>query len=440
MKSPTLLFRVFYTSFSIVLSTILLVLLVITPADAIRQALTNKQLYNVFVLSSAYFITAVVTLLIYASRLYYTRSVLAAIPKTYIPIEDGDVTAPVRAMIGDGLKRSALVAWNARPRVPGDLNAAVDVGLACPLPSAAAEPRSRSLARHYHALLHKQRSRRPSPAAQADAALIPSETPVWGAVQHPGWSSPTSPDLPNLQYTPVILELPHLVEARAVSLSGPAPASLALLPRPAHLGLREYVTRLLELGVLAPEAPWRAFLEGYEYARFSGFPLDEAQFRELMRGFADVLRDMRALPAGGESGGGSGYASDVGSDDNEAGTPTPLPRLLRKQRSLASSLSSFGGASRASQDTVERRGEQLLPEDAAGYATPGFHTPRTGTSRRKVGDPAAGSTRSASSASSQRPYTPGSVSGRSLASMGSVIHHRDVRGGSDGGVLDGPAG
>lgn len=342
MASLPLLFRIFYNSFYTLLSVILLALILITPSDAIRQALSNRQLYNVFVIAACYFVTALLALLIYASRIYTTRSVLAAIPKTFIPIEHGDVPAAVRAMIGDGLKRSALVAWNARPRVPGDLTAAVDIGLACPLPDQPKEPKTRRIARKYHKLLS---ARRRHHEGVEERALVPSDESVWGDIRHSGWSSPTSPDLANLHYTPVIMELPHLIEAKAVSLSGPTQQSLTLLPRPMQMGLREYIVYLLELGVVAREAPWKPFLEGYEYARFSCKPLTEREFRRLMHLFADVLRGVR--PLGGEEEGAQ-YDSDI--DDDASGSPTPEASLRSRP-----SVASMEGAAAPSEATMEMR-------------------------------------------------------------------------------------
>lgn len=127
---------------------------------------------------------------------------------------------------------------------------------------------------------------------------MPTSDPVWGPIAHAGWSPPTSPDLPNLHYAPVIAELPHLIEAKAVAISGATPGSLALLPRPAHAGLREYILVLLELKVLDAGVPWREFVGGYEEARFSGRAVSEEEFRGLMGLFAEVLRGVRPLGGG----------------------------------------------------------------------------------------------------------------------------------------------
>ncbi|OBT81611.1 hypothetical protein VE02_09370 [Pseudogymnoascus sp. 03VT05] len=291
------LFVIFYTTLYTLLALILLALLIIPPADAIRQALTNRQLYNVFVIAAVYFLTALLALLFYASRLYTTRSILASIPKPYLPLTPADLPPKVHTLIRDALRRSALVAWNARPHTPATNTAAVDIGLACPLPSAIIEPTTRSLAQTTHRLLRRRRRRRRE-AEAADAALMPTADPVWGPIAHAGWSPPTSPDLPNLHYAPVIAELPHLIEAKAVALSGATAGSLALLPRRASAGLREYVGVLLELKVLDAGVPWTEFVGGYEEARFSGRAVGEEEFRGLMGLFAEVLRGVRPLGGG----------------------------------------------------------------------------------------------------------------------------------------------
>src|ERR1700694_1834863 len=111
------MFRIYYSTFFTFLSIILLALLLITPADAINQALNNNQLYNVFVIAGGYLLTLVLALIIYASRLYTNRTIIAGIPKAWIPVENGDVRKSVRKMIEESLSRSAVIAWNARPRV-----------------------------------------------------------------------------------------------------------------------------------------------------------------------------------------------------------------------------------------------------------------------------------------------------------------------------------
>lgn len=138
---------------------------------------------------------------------------------------------------------------------------------------------------------------------------------IWGRISHPGWSSPTSKDLPNLQYHPVIAELPHLVEAKVVALSAPTADNLAMLTRPVSAGLREWLNLLVQVGCLDPDVSplpdqdaeekededgeekvhWRSWLVDYEYARFSGEAVKEEQFRDLMAGFAKLLRSLKGV-------------------------------------------------------------------------------------------------------------------------------------------------
>ena len=145
-----------------------------------------------------------------------------------------------------------------------------------------------------------------------------SVKPAWGTISHPGWSSPSSPDLPNLHYEPVILELPHLIEAKAVSLAPPDPLYksstneeeaaaeeeepplpdpliASLLQRPSSMGLRDYIVHLTTLNMITSPSLGADFLTIYDQARFSGEPLNEIEFRGLMSVFAELLRNMTPL-------------------------------------------------------------------------------------------------------------------------------------------------
>ncbi|SLM34694.1 hypothetical protein LPUS_03613 [Lasallia pustulata] len=258
------------------------VLLLITPGDSIFQAYQNRQLYNIFVIAGVNFLTLVLAILLYASPLYTNRSALASIPKVWIPIEKGVVSKGVRRMVIEGLARNARIAYEA------DLK--VDVT----------------------ALGNRETSATTSP--ETIQRTQHREVRTWGNISHPGWSSPSSPDLPNLHFEPVILELPHLIEAKAVSLAPPhllfepeldpqdpaanevpLPDALAveLLQRPTTMGLRDYITQLTSLGMINPPALGPTFL--YEEARFSGHGLDELAFRFLMHIFAEILRAMKEL-------------------------------------------------------------------------------------------------------------------------------------------------
>ena len=139
--------------------------------------------------------------------------------------------------------------------------------------------------------------------------------PAWGEISHPGWSAPSSPDLPNVHFEPVILELPHLIEAKAVSLAPTDPLyeppinadpqnpelplpdarAVEILQRPATMGLRDYLSHLTSIGMINPPTLGKIFLDLYERARFSPQPLTEPDFRKLMDIFASILRGMKEL-------------------------------------------------------------------------------------------------------------------------------------------------
>lgn len=281
----SLAFRIFYTTFYTLLLILLIALLLITPGDAIRQALNNSQLYNVFVIAGCYLLTVILAFLIYASRLYTTRSVLAAIPKTWIPIEKGDVGKSVRKMVVESLASSAIIAWNARPRIDE----------------------------------------------------TSTETEMKWDIRHDGWSSPAG-DMQHIQYMEVILELPHLIEAKAVSLT----PSLRRENGP----LREYIAYLVDLDVI----PESEFINAYERARFAGVALSDVEFAELMGLFAELLRSMRpADPAllSEADDASSIYAPSTtpsarsGSQDTVRTVRRTISRTLQRQPSTTSSLRSY---------------------------------------------------------------------------------------------------
>lgn len=280
-------FRIFYSTTFTILTLITIVLLLITPGDSIFQAYQNRQIYNIFVIAGVYCLTLVLIILLYASRLYTNRSALASLPKAWIPIEKGDVSKSVRRMIIESLARNARIAYEARPR---DLKADE------------AAPGNRDISA-------------PSLPATIQGTQH-REIRTWGNISHPGWSSPSSPDLPNLHFEPVILELPHLIEAKAVSLAPPDPLfepdfdphepaanqvplpdalAVELLQRPATMGLRDYFTHLTSLGMINPASLGPEFLALYEEARFSGHGLNDRAFRTLMHIFAQILRGMKEL-------------------------------------------------------------------------------------------------------------------------------------------------
>ena len=209
-----------------------------------------------------------------------------------------------------------------------------------------------------------------------------SAEPAWGVISHPGWSSPCSPDLPNLQYEPVILELSHLVEAKAVSLAPsdplssyepddglrdgeeaetpiPDPVAVVILQRPASVGLRDYLAQLAGVGVLELGSLTEDFLARYEYARYSGEDLEEGEFRALMGAFAEILRGMRPLDGAivdgmraemeEDGGSGTGTGDEPGVRDTESvHTTETVQRTPRPEIYSASSASSSASIASAS--------------------------------------------------------------------------------------------
>jgi hypothetical protein len=409
------IFKFLYNSFYILLGLCLVGLLVITPADAIRQSRDNGQLPYIFIIGGAYLATAIIAVWLYAGRLFSNRKAIAAIPKSYIPVEKEDVNKKTRRMIVASLNRSAAIAWDSRPRIPAEP------------PTVVSEPDNRdSIARPAEGELEKDGS---SEAAEKEdqTVTIPLPRPVWGDIAHNGWSTPTSPDLPNLQYITVILELPHLIEARAVSLAPPDAESTSepplpdiravdLLQRPAAMGLRDYIGHLTSVGVISSPSIATEFLASYEYARFSTRPLSEAQFRDLMKQFAEVLRSMNPLtPAILASLDIDLPESDIDDDVSSTSTPTTT-----RSRSLASSRSAVSRES--SQGTIRTASRNPGPNGTPKKKRERFSTaPATPKSKKRV----ISRTPSANSfAQSRRPYNGSSGdSSESLrsTSQGSVI-------------------
>lgn len=307
-------FRIFYSVTYTVLYLLVLVLLAITPISIIYGAFEAKALQYAFMVGGTCVLTLILAVLLYSTRIYTNRAVLAAVGKPYIPIEDGEVSTKVRRMIVKQLERSAMISWESRPRdLEGEVLAAQKEGI-LPL-----QPARSSLSFHNHGRSsgkqhqHHQQPQQQSRAVDPDEWTVGSFVPVdpacppWGRISHPGWSSPSSrADNPNphVSFTRVIAELPHLIEARAVSLApsaaepdaDPDPRVVALLRRPPTAALREYITQLSCLTIFPPEARAEDFLRLYERARFSGTPTPEPDFNRLMRAFADLLAGMRAPP------------------------------------------------------------------------------------------------------------------------------------------------
>ncbi|KAF9877806.1 sucrase/ferredoxin domain-containing protein [Colletotrichum karsti] len=280
MFSPRAIFRFIYGSFYFVLCFLLAVLLLVTPGDTIYQAYSNQQPYNIWIIAATLTLVLLIVSFIYATRLYLNKTILASIPKPWVPIEKGDVNKKVHEMITADLMRSAAIAYDARPRIETN-TAGSEAG------EAAAEKTytggSEGKKRFQLVSLKK-----PATTEKETGIALPPRRPVWGEIEHYGWSSPNSVDLPDLQYSTVLSELPNLIEAKALTSAPPDPKSssrspmldpdaVALLQRPPQMGLRDYFGHLAELGVISLTATAADFLAAYEYARFSTRPISNAR-------------------------------------------------------------------------------------------------------------------------------------------------------------------
>ncbi|KAL8802762.1 MAG: hypothetical protein Q9182_003597 [Xanthomendoza sp. 2 TL-2023] len=276
-------FRIFYSTTFTFLSIVLAVLLLIPGTHLVSEAILNRQIYSIFHVSAAYFLTFAVSVLLYASRLYANRRALLHIPKDWSPLAKGQVEKRVRKLVAEKLEETAVIAYEARPR---------DLSKDTP---AQPEQQERSV-------------------VQGRNAAQEQRIPPWGAISHPGWSAPSSPDLPHLQLNSIITELSNLIEAKAVSLAPPDPLYapdpdtataepplpdtliVEYIQRPATMGLRNYFAHLTVLGMLPHSSTTTTeFLALYEKARFSSNPIDEYAFRHLMALFADILRNLQPL-------------------------------------------------------------------------------------------------------------------------------------------------
>ncbi|KUJ15415.1 uncharacterized protein LY89DRAFT_588159 [Mollisia scopiformis] len=259
-------------------------------------------------------------------------------------------------MILAQLNRSATIAWDSRPRIPQEPTAIVSEPETKDPVAVSAE---KEPVKEEHGLFHRTHT------TEEQVVTIPPPRPVWGDISHNGWSSPTSPDLPSLQYTTVILELPHLIEARAVSLAPtnlqtdpPLPDArvVELLQRPAAMGLRDYIGQLSSMGVLTEPAATAEFLTQYEYARFSGRLLAEQQFRDLMGHFAELLRNMDTL-------GPAVLASldivDSDIDDDGSSTTPITPRSRSPNRSVSSHEGTIRTAPSRHTDTTPSKRQEF---------------------------------------------------------------------------------
>lgn len=295
MASAHAVFRLIYNAVYTFFYILLVALVVVTPADVIFRAYENEQGWNIWIVVASYVITLLVVAFVYATRLYINKTALAAIPKPWIPIEKGDVHPSVYRLVKYGLDRSAAIAYEARPRIRRLLEGEG------PATEGAEEEGEKRASR----MLGLKRS----VSMEEERVVLPPHQPVWGDIEQLGWGSPASPDLADLQYSTVFLELPALIEAKALTFAPEIqaepptldPEAIALLQRSVSMGLRDYLSHLSSLDILPLSPTVMDFVNGYESARFSTRPISNAEFRELMRLFAEVLRSMGPADAAGSS-------------------------------------------------------------------------------------------------------------------------------------------
>ena len=290
------IFRIFYSSTYTFFLLLLLGMLVVSPGDHIYQTLKNGKVGNLFVVAGTYLVTAIIALFIYASRLYTNKAILAAMPRSYLPIEKGEVGEKVHKIIVRNRQRSAIIAWESRPR---DLR-----------------PETSQTQETVEATERPSSRRKLPKTSTIINSVIPisNESPPWGPIAHPGWSSPLAEDMPEIRYEEVFRELPNLIEARGVALAtAPAdpetPASseqpqviayetnsdvITLLERLPALGLNGYLLQLVDLEMLPDQGVVDDFVGAYEKARFSPVPLTDGEFRRLMSSFSRLLSSMKA--------------------------------------------------------------------------------------------------------------------------------------------------
>ena len=352
-------FRIFYSTTYTSLFFIVLVLLAITPASLIYTAVEARAFQYLFMVGGVYVLIALSTLFIYSSRLYTNRSVLAAVGKSWIPVQDGEVSKNVRKIVLRSLERSALIAWESRPRdmtkgVATQENAAENQ-----------QERNRLMTPDESLLVGK-------------VVKIDAYSPPWGHVQHPGWSSPSELDTSvqtHVYFASVIQELPNLIEAHAVSLvagkftddvlSGKNIQDIAALQRSPMTGLRVYLTHLDARDLVMIPASADHFLSSYEHARFSGIPLSEPQFKALMTTFADLLAGMRPV------------------DRIIEESPIPNPKRLRgyKESRFAVSTESFTSVDSQQSAIHHRTPRGTSPLPMSGTSPLMYLTPRQSPDR-----------------------------------------------------------
>lgn len=282
MRKRQFLFRLFYSTSFTILLIIEILLLLISPGDIIYQSFAASRRLNIIAIAIVYVAVLLVSAFIIATRFYTAHTQLTAIPRSYIPIGKGDLSKSLRNLIATEFARSTAIAYHAHPREvgPDDIDAL---------------------------------SKRTTLAESGTITWSLDHMKSWKEIQHPGWSSPCVRDLPGLQFDPIILEFPHLIEAKAISLAPSDPLTtqsipgsttdlvidlrvIDLLQRPASMSLRQYINRLQELEMLVTDSFVGDFLTAYEFIRFSDVQLSDPEFRSLLNDFTTIMQELE-LPS-----------------------------------------------------------------------------------------------------------------------------------------------
>ncbi|KAK9234498.1 hypothetical protein V1525DRAFT_412908 [Lipomyces kononenkoae] len=120
-------------------------------------------------------------------------------------------------------------------------------------------------------------------------ALQPADT-----VSHPGLPPPHSEfDFPQVPYIEVLMESVKLLEIKASNLYPP-------LRRKACMSWKEYILNLGQY-VTFDEVLGHRFIDSYEQARYSGRPITEEKFKDMMRMFTLLLRSIELRDKGSEA-------------------------------------------------------------------------------------------------------------------------------------------
>lgn len=353
-KAKRIVFRIFYsTSFTIVF-LIQIAFICVTPADALYESYKRRRILDIFLISGAYVVTALLASLVYASRLYTNRAIVRSIPKSFMPVEQEDLPGRrVYKLIQECLERSAVIAYQARPR-------------------------SKRI-EHETTLA----SDRVLTITKSRISTDPSSEPRWGTIDHPGWSSPAAQQMPGLEYAAVIDELTGLIEAKAVSLAPtdslaeprgdgtplPDPRIVDQLTWRESWSMRKYLFHLIEVDVVPDTILTEAFLSSYECARFSGEPLSETDFQTLMRLFAELLRSMKYVEVDLLSFDDSShhFPSETSSLDSPSKLHSRSQRPTQGTASIISTFSESGSLRRHNPHVPSRRSsEDSVPSISSG--------------------------------------------------------------------------